>query len=141
MRLTWTILAFALGAGLAAPAMATDVKIRVHGVTSANGVVRVEVCTPETFMKGCPYRAKAPAHPGIVEVTVPNVPPGTYAMLAHHDINNDGKVNRSLLGIPEEGVGFSRDPLLSMRAPTFDETSVPVAGPLAVVDITLKFEP
>ena len=122
-------------------AWATDVKVRVTGVNARGGDMRVEVCTPETFLKTCPYRAKAPAQKGATEVIVPNVPPGTYAVIAHHDINRNGEVDRTVLGVPKEGVGFSRSPMLILRAPHFDETSVAVAGALAVVDIPLKFEP
>ena len=126
---------------LAGPALATDVKVRVSGVDGRGGDMRVEVCTPATFLKTCPYRAKAPSQRGTSEVVVKNVPPGDYAVIAHHDINRNGEVDRNLLGVPKEGVGFSRNPMLSLRAPTFDEAKVPVAGALAEVDITLKFEP
>ena len=113
----------------------------MNGVDAKGGDMRVQVCTPETFLKTCPYRAKAPAKQGVTDVIVKDVPPGTYAVIAHHDINGNGEVDRTLLGVPKEGVGFSRSPMLILRAPTFDETSVPVAGALAEVDITLKFEP
>lgn len=140
MPRSWT---FALIASLlaSAPAWATDVKVRVNGVDAKGGDMRVEVCTRETFLKNCPYRGIGPAKQGKTEVVVKDVPPGTYAVIAHHDINRNGEVDRTLLGVPKEGVGFSRSPMLILRAPTFDETSVPVAGALAEVDITLKFEP
>ena len=62
-------------------------------------------------------------------------------MIAHHDINRNGRVDQTLLGIPEEGVGFSRSPMLILRAPTFDETAVQISGELVEVTIPLKFEP
>jgi uncharacterized protein (DUF2141 family) len=132
-----------IAGALGAPgrASATDVRVQVTGVDDRGGDMRVQVCTPETFLKVCPYRAKVPATPGTTDVIVKDVPPGTYAVIAHHDINRDGKVNQTLLGVPEEGVGFSRNPMLIMRAPTFNETAVPVTGPLVEVNIALKFEP
>lgn len=122
-------------------ALAADVKVRVSGVDGRGGDMRVEVCTPATFLKECPYRAKVPAQQGTMDVIVKDVPPGTYAVTAHHDINRNGKVDQNLLGVPKEGVGFSRNPMLILRAPRFDETSITVGDTLAEVDITLKFEP
>lgn len=123
------------------PAFATDVKVHVTGIDGRGGDIRVQVCTRETFLKLCPYRGKAPARRGAMDLLVPGVPPGVYAVIAHHDINRNGKVDTTLLGIPEEGVGFSRSPMLILRAPTFDETALQIGGPLVEVPITLKFEP
>lgn len=140
-RLTLALCLLA-GPGVAAvPAYAGDVKVHVTGVDNRGGDMRVMVCTRETFLKECPYRAKAPATKGVTDVVVHDVPPGDYSVVVHHDINRDGKVNRTLLGVPEEGVGFSRNPMLILRAPTFNETSVTVGDTLVEVDVALKFEP
>ncbi len=40
--------------------------------------------------------------------TISNLPPGKYALLVHHDENNDGVFNQKG-GIPLEGYGFSRN--------------------------------
>lgn len=122
-------------------AYATDVKVHVTGVDAKGGDMRVQICTPATFLKECPYRAKVSALTGSTDVIVRDVPPGTYSVVVHHDINGNGKVDSNLFGVPKEGVGFSRDPMLVMRAPRFDETSVPIDGTLAEVSIALKFEP
>ena len=39
---------------------------------------------------------------------VPNVPPGTYAAQAFHDEDDNGKLDRTLLGLPKEAMGFSK---------------------------------
>ena len=48
------------------------------------------------------------------------VPPGIYAIALYHDANNNNKCDENLLGIPEEGFGFSNNVKPFMRAPSFD---------------------
>jgi uncharacterized protein (DUF2141 family) len=60
---------------------------------------------------------------------------GRYAMSILHDENADQKLNTGFLGIPREGIGFSRNPRIR-RQLKFDETSFdfqPNASPVKVV--------
>ena len=122
-------------------ACATEVRVTVTGLTSDRGLLRVAVCPESVFLKDdCPYRTKVPAHRGTMVVILPGVPPGAYAVLAHHDTDGNGEIRRSLLGIPEEGIGFSNNPSL-FHAPRFAESAIRVGTTLVDVDIALKFEP
>ncbi len=137
MRMT----AAALLLAAASPAAATEVHVRVLNVADAAGSVRVEICLPPEWLKdGCRLRASAPARAGIVTVTVPNVPPGAYAVVAHHDSDDDTEVGRNVLGIPTEGVGFSRGPSILFGAPKFEESAIQVTGDRTTIDIKLLFE-
>jgi uncharacterized protein (DUF2141 family) len=134
------ILAAAL-LGSAATAAATDVQVRVLGVASSAGTVRVAVCARVEFLKPtCRYRGHAPAVSGTTVVTVRGVPPGIYAVQAHHDANDDGRINRDFWGLPTEGIGFSRGAPMRFGPPRFADAAVSVAGPLVALDIPLKFE-
>ncbi len=125
-----------------AAAQATDVQVRVLSVASGAGMVRVAVCPRGYFLQPtCPYVAHAPARRGTVTVTVAGVPPGVYAVQAHHDANEDGRINRSFFGLPTEGIGFSRAAPMRFGPPRFDDAAVSIAGALVALDITLKFEP
>lgn len=46
-------------------------------------------------------------------VTFQNLPAGEYAVSAFHDENQNGRLDRGLMGRPEEGIAFS-----NMTAPT-----------------------
>lgn len=48
---------------------------------------------------------------------------GTYAITVLHDENGDEQMNRSLLGVPQEGYGMSMNPPLSIGAPSFEDAS------------------
>ena len=105
---------------LAVPAAVT---VAVTEVRSARGHVHVDLCPADRFLTAnCPYSADAPARIGTTLVTVPGVPPGRYAAQAFHDENDNGRVDR-LLGIPREGLGFSRDAPVRMAPPRFDDAA------------------
>lgn len=127
---------------LAGPAAASDVQVRVLNVADDAGSVRVALCVVEQWLKpNCMLGARAPAHRGVVTVTVRDVQPGTYGVLAHHDRNDDGEVNRNFVGLPIEGIGFSRDAPMRFGPPRFADAALQVAAKGAVIDVTLHFEP
>lgn len=139
MRAAWAAAVIAL-----APAVvqATKVQVRVLGVSSDAGIVRVAVCPQADFLKPtCPYRGRAPARRGTVLVSVAGVPPGIYAVQAHHDANNDGRINRNFFGLPTEGIGVSRAAPMRFGPPRFADAAVSISGALVTLDITLRFEP
>ncbi|MCP4176305.1 MAG: DUF2141 domain-containing protein [bacterium] len=57
-----------------------------------------------------------------------DVPNGDYAIAVFHDKNSDGKLDRDLLGIPEEGYGFSNNVLGTDRPPHFDKAKFKLDG-------------
>ncbi len=123
-------------------ARATDVVVRVSGIVGSAGSVRVGVCLPPEYARRhCGHNAAAASSPGTVEVTVPGVPPGQYAVIAHHDRTGDGVVHTNWLGIPIDGVGVSRNAEGRFGPPSFDQVVLDIAGPRIVVDIMLRQEP
>jgi uncharacterized protein (DUF2141 family) len=71
-------------------------------------------------------------------VTIGNVTPGDYAIAIVHDENGNGKLD-TFAGIPREGVGFSRNPVLRFGAPSFRSASFAVAGAPVEQDIRVKY--
>lgn len=68
-----------------------------------------------------------------------NLKPGGYAISALHDMNNDGKMNQNILGMPKEGFGFSNNPAVRLKAPSFGETKFPVSGGSTAVQIQMRY--
>jgi uncharacterized protein (DUF2141 family) len=107
-----------------ARAQTAPVIVEVTGVRSSEGVVRVDVCTPATFLKTiCSPSGLAPAVEGTTTITVEHVPPGVYAVQAYHDRNDNDRLDRGMFGIPREDFGFSNDPPLGFRGPSFARSS------------------
>lgn len=124
----------------AAPAMAGEVAVRVQGVRNDQGSVVVGVCTEEVFIGGtCAFRATVPAQAGAVTVTVPDVPPGTYAVRVYHDENGNERIDRNFLGVPLEGFGFSNDAPVRMAPPSFKDAAVTVGAGRLETTLTLRY--
>lgn len=49
------------------------------------------------------------------------LPAGDYAVSVVHDENGNRKIDRSTLGFPKEGVGFSNGQKVKLSAPDFDD--------------------
>lgn len=97
-----------------------DLVVVVEGVRGDAGLVRVDLCAQDSFLTDrCAASGSARAQEGVVTVTLPDVPAGEYAIQAWHDRNGDGQVNRNLLGIPTEELGFSRAPPMGLHGPNF----------------------
>ncbi len=125
---------------LASPAFATDVEVRVLNSADASGSMRVEVCSRAEWLKDCTLSGRAVAARGVSVVVVPGVPDGVYGIIAFHDSNDNGEVDRDFVGLPVEGVGFSRNAPLRLAGPRFEDAALQIAGPRVVVPITLHFE-
>jgi uncharacterized protein (DUF2141 family) len=114
--------------------------VQVTNVRNAKGVVHVDLCPQAQFLKdGCPLKGDAPARTGTTTVLVTGVPPGRYAAQAFHDENRNGKVDRALLGIPKEGIGFSRDAPIRMSPPKWADAVFDFAGPRQTITLKARY--
>ena len=96
--------------------------IDVAGVETARGRVRIDVCPREKFLDdGCAWHAAVPARAGTTTITVPDLPPGDYAVQAFHDANSNDTMDRGLFGVPKESFGFSRDAPVGMSPPKWQD--------------------
>jgi uncharacterized protein (DUF2141 family) len=121
-------------------ARAASVDVSVTGVRNDHGVIVVAVCERASFLQPhCPWQAKAMAMAGTVHVHVPNVPPGTYAAQAFHDEDGNGRLERSFLGLPKEGMGFSNGAPMHFGPPRFEAACFSMGKADAAVTIPLRY--
>jgi len=66
-----------------------------------------------------------------------NLAPGTYAVKAMHDENDNGKLDANFMGMPIEGYAFSNNPQL-LRKPTFDEAKFDLGAGGGAIMIHLR---
>lgn len=64
---------------------------------------------------------------------------GTYAVAAYHDLNDNGKLDKNLLGIPTEPYGFSNNPTIKWEPPTYDDASFDLQQESKSLQIILKY--
>lgn len=70
---------------------------------------------------------------------IADLPAGTYAVAIIHDENSNGKVDTGgPLGIPTEGIGFSRNPNISFGPPSFDKAAFALQQD-AAIEIRTKY--
>lgn len=56
-----------------------------------------------------------------IRIEIPDLEYGAYALAVFHDENNNGEMDRNLVGIPSEPFAFSKPPVSKFRIPTFEE--------------------
>ena len=96
-------------------AVADEYALSVHiaDVRGDRGQIQVELYnTPETFRKSAKALRiiRVPAQMDGVTVKFEGVVPGRYAILAFHDEDENGEMNKRFGMIPTEGYALSNDP-------------------------------
>ena len=135
----------ACAATFAFEAGAADLEVRIDGLRSANGEVRVALhrqVSEESFPAddGVVAASFRRAAEGAVRFVFADVAPGAYAVAAFHDADGDGALNQNLVGMPIEGHGFSNGARGFMGPPSFEDAAVTVGESEAVVSITVSLD-
>lgn len=84
-------------------------------------------------------RLFAPVERAACRITLENIPYGTYAVSVFHDEDGDGKLRRTVFGIPREGVGASRNPGMRFGPPRFKDASFVLDSPNQQIEITVRY--
>jgi uncharacterized protein (DUF2141 family) len=123
----------------AVPALAPTsavISVIVENVETSGGTVNIGLCDKGLSRETCPYDKSVRASEGFVEATFENIPPGSYAVVAYHDVNGNGQFDR-LLGIPREPYALSGQAAKKM-VPTFGDAVLPMRTGENAVVIRLK---
>ncbi len=108
-----------------------SVDVSFTGLRSARGMVRACMTRNPSFFPRCqddPEALKASVAAGPkARMAFTGVPAGDYALMVLHDENGNARVDK-LMGIPREGVGFSRNPVLYFGPPSFEAVRFHVAS-------------
>ncbi len=124
-----------LSVGLTAPARAQEplatLVIHVQDVSPRGGMLRLGLYDEARYPDddAAPVAmADVKAELGENTITLHNVPVGTYAIEAFQDVNSNGKMDTSWIGIPQEPFGFSRDAKPVLSKPAFSKVKFEVAA-------------
>lgn len=113
------------------------ITVKVDNIKSDIGHLLLSLHHEDTFMKGEGIQhTKSEIKDGKVTATFTNVAPGTYAILALHDANDNGKMDYEPNGMPSESYGTSNN-IMSAGPPSFDDTKFEVADKDLEIIITL----
>jgi uncharacterized protein (DUF2141 family) len=93
----------------------------------------------ETFMKTVWQGRHTKARIGEVQLVFEKVPAGTYAISVLHDANENNKMDSNMVGMPQEGFGFSNDAKGMFGPPSFEKAKFLCNGKDQTISITLKY--
>jgi len=111
------------------------ITVSIENITNNSGSVVLALHTEETFMRGPGIKnAKSEIVDGKIKVTFENVTPGTYAIMALHDENNNNAMDFDDSGMPTESYGISNNPM-SYGPPQFATAKFNVAYEDLAMDI------
>lgn len=96
---------------LASHSFAGELTITLSGIPKSEGTILIGVLGSEAAFKEkeAPVAAiTEQAQAGDMSFVV-SLPPGTYAVQAMHDLNDNGELDTGFMGIPKEPWGFSNN--------------------------------
>lgn len=100
--------------------------ISVRGVTSSEGHINIAIYNEsDGFLKlDSAFKTDSTkAKKGVTQLTIGDLPPGTYAIALFHDKNANAILDTNWLGIPKEDVAFSKAKMKAFGPPCFEDCS------------------
>lgn len=142
MKVRTAVSSIAASLAIAAPAFANDgcegvrtatsskISVAVTNVRAAKGEVAITLYPDDKrrFLAKGGKLARVRTKAQLTTRTCFWVPAGHYAVAVYHDENGDHEFQRTLVGLPAEGFGFSNNPATNIGLPSFSSARF-VAGP------------
>ena len=116
-----------LSAPVAPPPTGDTLRIVVEGIATARGEVLVAFYDAAERFNDPAQAAlilRVAARAEAMELAVPGLAPGRYAVAVLHDEDANGEMTTQLFGIPKEAYGFSNGARGTFGPPAFDEAVV-----------------
>ena len=106
------------------------IEVIIDNLESNDGIVRLHLYDkskaeffPKTPRKAFVRKENKPTDKK-VRFVIDSLPFGEYAITTHHDENNNRKIDKNFLGLPNEGWGISNNPTVVLALPDFEEAKV-----------------
>ncbi|MGM3387746.1 DUF2141 domain-containing protein [Stutzerimonas stutzeri] len=116
--------------------------VRLNGIGHDRGGMKVALFSdPKTFRKADQAFAtrETAARAGTLSFVFEDLPAGEYAIMAFHDEDGNGELNRRLGMFPTEGYGLSNNPKV-MGPPSFEDSRFEVSGDQPTeIDIDIRY--
>ena len=136
-------------------ALAADITVEIEGLRSEDGTIMLGLYDmaeafdmalkhyeqPDGFIKdtGRVLGAAIRVDTGIVHSTLTGLKPGRYAVILFHDENQDGRLDKNLLGIPVEGFGFSNNVIGFLGPPSFEDAAITLGAEPVTTRVELQY--
>lgn len=121
-------------------AAAEQIDLTMTGFASDKGQARIvlmEGSAGYTSARPVSLTASVPITEGRAHWSA-NVTPGTYAIIAHHDRNANGELDRPVFELPLEPYGYSNGAWTSLGLPAFEEVAFEVSDGTSLQSIHMR---
>jgi uncharacterized protein (DUF2141 family) len=119
------------------------IELIISNIRNKTGLIRIGLYNSN---KGYPDKpevsfslAKDTLISGNLTLLIPVKEPGSFAISILDDENKNGKMDYRFGIMPKEGFGFSNNPKISMKAPSFEETRFMYNGGKKVVTVRMVY--
>jgi uncharacterized protein (DUF2141 family) len=115
--------------------------IEITGLRSAKGVIQLCLTADAGAFPDCKSggggikRTLSAAAP---RIRFEGLAPGEYAVAVIHDANSNAKLD-TMLGIPKEGFGFSRNPAIGFGPPRFTAAQFAVGAGSETQQVRMRY--
>lgn len=117
--------------------------VNVTGVNAAKGLIAVSLYAdnPSKFLakRGSLYVGRVAAKSPTTRVCIHIPTAGTYAIAVYHDTDANRKFNRTGIGLPAEGYGFSNNPGTLFGLPSFSKVRIGIPRTNVQTTVKLKY--
>jgi len=130
-------------AGCTGPASDTWVHVVASGLRNSNGLLAVTLYAdvPSKFLAhhGALYVGFVKAEAGTTSACIFVPQPGVYVIALYHDENANQKIDRSMIGLPVEGYGFTNNPPTLVGLPSFRSVRLSIPRSGLTTRISMKY--
>ncbi len=130
-------------AGCTGPASDTWVNVVADGLKSGDGLLALTLYADDAskFLakKGSIYVGRVSASAGTTRGCIFLPRPGVYAIALYHDENANQKFDRTMIGLPAEGYGFTNNPPTLAGLPSFRSVRINVPRTGLTTRIHMKY--
>ena len=116
-----------------------ELKVNVSNIDPIEGDIYVAVYNSEESYMDLDltvFQQIVPVEADIEEIIFEDIPEGEYAVTVFQDLNDNGKLDTKLIGIPKEPYGFSNNARGTIGPPKYDSAKFSVKGDTEI-EITL----
>lgn len=105
-----------------------NLTVSVSGLKNSTGTVRVGLFNSDgTFLKSTYKSLVADIKNNIAVVKFEDLPSGEYAISTYHDENNNGKLDKNMMGIPSEDYAASNNAKGFMGPPSYKDAKFEIS--------------
>lgn len=128
-----------LAATISGPVSAAELVVKVATVEQATGKMMISIYDSESnFRETVAADTSRAAIKGEMKFSFPDLATGDYAIMVFHDLNDNGKLDSNLLGLPKEPWGGSLQGKSVFGAPKWSDTQFNLTDAGLSVSITLN---